>query len=80
LSEPRILASEQSGIADAHRKDEKRFVVRGDEKLTANSAALSRKRLKATTQQRATLATQSRDSIALRRFPWKLGLAVSGER
>jgi hypothetical protein len=33
LSEPRILAGEQSGIADAHRGDGKRFVVRADEKL-----------------------------------------------
>jgi hypothetical protein len=30
-----ILGDEQSGFADAHRGDGKRFVVRADEKLTA---------------------------------------------
>ena len=30
-----ILTGERSGLPDAHRDDEKRFVVHADEKLTA---------------------------------------------
>ena len=35
MSQPLILADETTFIADAHRGDGKRFVVRADEKLTA---------------------------------------------
>jgi hypothetical protein len=33
--QPWIVKGEQSSLADAHRGDGKRFVVRADEKLTA---------------------------------------------
>jgi hypothetical protein len=41
-------------IADAHRDDGKRFVVRADEKLTAFSRSIFRQKVSGTQQPRAT--------------------------